>query len=49
MEGRKMSKSSLSVLAKAVASKRGLTQAEAERFIPPCLRLLVTASRRTSC
>lgn len=33
MEGRKMSKSSLSVLAKAVASKRGLTQAEAERFI----------------
>lgn len=28
-----MSKSSLSVLAKAVASKRGLTQAEAERFI----------------
>lgn len=33
MEGRKMNKSSLSVLAKAVASKRGLTQAEAERFI----------------
>ena len=33
MEGRKMSKSSLSVLAKAVASKRGLTQVEAERFI----------------
>lgn len=33
MEGRKMSKSSLSVLAKAVASKRGLIQAEAERFI----------------
>lgn len=33
MKGRKMSKSSLSVLAKAVASKRGLTQAEAERFI----------------
>lgn len=33
MEGRKMSKSSLSVLAKAVASKRGFTQAEAERFI----------------
>lgn len=33
MEGRKMSKSSLFVLAKAVASKRGLTQAEAERFI----------------
>jgi len=33
MEGRKMSKSSLSVLAKAVACKRGLTQAEAERFI----------------
>ena len=33
MEGRKMSKSSLSVLAKAVASKRGLTQAETERFI----------------
>lgn len=33
MEGRKMSKSSLSVLAKAVASKRGLTQAEAERLI----------------
>lgn len=33
MEGRKMSKSSLSVLAKAVASKHGLTQAEAERFI----------------
>lgn len=33
MEGRKMSKSSLSVLAKAVASKRGLTQAESERFI----------------
>lgn len=33
MEGRKMSKSSLSVLAKVVASKRGLTQAEAERFI----------------
>ena len=33
MEGRKMSKSSLSVLAKAVASTRGLTQAEAERFI----------------
>lgn len=33
MEGRKMSKSSLSLLAKAVASKRGLTQAEAERFI----------------
>ena len=33
MEGRKMSKSSLSVLVKAVASKRGLTQAEAERFI----------------
>ena len=33
MEGRKMSKSSLSVLAKAVASKRGLTQTEAERFI----------------
>lgn len=33
MEGRKMSKSSLAVLAKAVASKRGLTQAEAERFI----------------
>ena len=33
MGGRKMSKSSLSVLAKAVASKRGLTQAEAERFI----------------
>lgn len=33
MEGRKMSKSSLSVLAKAVASKRVLTQAEAERFI----------------
>ena len=33
MEGRKMSKSSLSVLAKAVASKRGLTLAEAERFI----------------
>lgn len=33
MEERKMSKSSLSVLAKAVASKRGLTQAEAERFI----------------
>lgn len=33
MEGRKMSKSSLSVLAKAVASKCGLTQAEAERFI----------------
>lgn len=33
MEVRKMSKSSLSVLAKAVASKRGLTQAEAERFI----------------
>ena len=28
-----MNKSSLSVLAKAVASKRGLTQAEAERFI----------------
>lgn len=28
-----MSKSSLSVLAKAIASKRGLTQAEAERFI----------------
>lgn len=28
-----MSKSSLSVLAKAVASKRGLTQVEAERFI----------------
>lgn len=28
-----MSKSSLSVLAKAVASKRGLTQAESERFI----------------
>lgn len=28
-----MSKSSLSVLVKAVASKRGLTQAEAERFI----------------
>lgn len=28
-----MSKSSLSVLAKAVANKRGLTQAEAERFI----------------
>lgn len=28
-----MSKSSLSVLAKAVASKRGFTQAEAERFI----------------
>lgn len=28
-----MSKSSLAVLAKAVASKRGLTQAEAERFI----------------
>lgn len=28
-----MSKSSLSVLAKAVAGKRGLTQAEAERFI----------------
>ena len=33
MEGRKMNKSSLSVLAKAVASKRGLTQTEAERFI----------------
>ena len=33
MEGRKMNKSSLSVLAKAVSSKRGLTQAEAERFI----------------
>ena len=33
MEGRKMNKSSLSVLAKAVASKRGLTQGEAERFI----------------
>ena len=33
MEGRKMNKSSLSVLAKAVASKRGLSQAEAERFI----------------
>ena len=33
MEGRKMNKSSLSVLAKAVASKRGLTQAEAEHFI----------------
>ena len=33
MEGRKMNRSSLSVLAKAVASKRGLTQAEAERFI----------------
>ena len=33
MEGRKMNKSSLFVLAKAVASKRGLTQAEAERFI----------------
>ena len=33
MEGRKMNKSSLSVWAKAVASKRGLTQAEAERFI----------------
>ena len=33
MEGRKMNKSSLSALAKAVASKRGLTQAEAERFI----------------
>ena len=33
MEGRKMNKSSLSVLSKAVASKRGLTQAEAERFI----------------
>lgn len=33
MEGRKMNKSSLSTLAKAISSKRGLTQAEAEHFI----------------
>ena len=34
-----MSKSSLSVLAKAVASKRGLTQAEAERYIATMLEV----------
>ena len=33
MEGRKMSKSSISGLAKAISSKKGLTVAEAERFI----------------
>ena len=33
MEGRKMSKSSIASLAKAISSKKGLTVAEAERFI----------------
>lgn len=34
MEGRRMnSKSSISILAKAISSRKGLTQAEAERFI----------------